>query len=363
MTDNKFNNNGRTRLRTKRYKKWSRRDTSVLFERLELYLTSGLAIDEALRLCRDGVTDQHKRAVDALKEYVESGSSLSSGLVKYIGLSQTLSGIISHGETTGSLATAISLTRNSLEKQDELINRCISSMVYPCVIGGFCIIFIIGLVRGVMPQIVPMLQGLHTKLPLLSRVMIVCSNLVARYGMYGGIIIGLLGIALWVLYKRNICFKSFIQNVFARFPLIGSLIRNYNIVVFLRSLGTLIDSGLPISRAFNDSVETITFIPISKLLKPRTGGLSAGLSLDKAFVDVPMPQYVVALASAGELSGTLGTSLLRAANILDRDMEISLKRLTSLIEPLMMIFMGLIVGAIALSILMPIYDLSKTLQH
>jgi type II secretory pathway component PulF len=76
-----------------------------------------------------------------------------------------------------------------------------------------------------------------------------------------------------------------------------------------------------------------------------------------------MEQYIVALVSAGELSGTLGASLLRAANILDRDIEHSLKKLTSLIEPLMMIGLGVIVGSIALSIIMPIYDISKVLQH
>jgi type II secretory pathway component PulF len=345
-----------------RFKKWSRRDLVVFFERLELYFASGLAIDTALHLCEEGARIAHANALEFLKKHIESGSTLSSGLVKYLGLSKTLSGIISQGENTGNLTAAIKLTRNSIEKQDELIKKCVSSMIYPCVIGGFCVIFVIGLMRGVMPQIVPMLQGLHTELPIISRVMISCSKAITDYGLYGGAIFVLLTITAVILYKKK-WFKFVIQSFLTKLPLVGSLINNYNIVVFLRSLGTLVDSGLPISDAFRSSVETITFIPIYRLLLPRVGGLSAGLSLDKAFVNVPMPRYIIALVSAGELSGTLGISLLRAADILDRDIELSLKRMTSLIEPLMMIVMGLIVGAIALSILMPIYDLSKTLQH
>ena len=88
-------------------------------------------------------------------------------------------------ETIASLETEIDTlkqARNNIEKQDELTKKCVSAMVYPCVIGGFCIMFVIGLVRGVLPQIVPMLEGMHTKLPLISRLMIVSSNIVSRYG-------------------------------------------------------------------------------------------------------------------------------------------------------------------------------------
>ncbi len=346
-----------------RFKKWSRRDLIVFLERLELYLASGLTIDKALHLSEEGVTAAHGDALYSLKQHIESGSTLSSGLVKYLGLSQTLSGVISQGETIGDLAAAIRLTRNSIEKQDELIKKCVSSMVYPCVIGGFCVIFVVGLIRGVMPQIVPMLQGLHTKLPLLSRVTIYCSNVISKYGAYGGIVLVLVVIATVICFRRNLWLRFVSQTLLSKLPLIGRMLTSYNIVVFLRSFGTLVDSGLPISGAFRSSVETITFIPIYKLLEPRIQGLSAGLPLDKVFVGVPAPRYIVALAAAGELSGTLGKSLLRAADILDRDIELTLKRMTSLIEPLMMIVMGVFVGAIALSILMPIYDLSKTLQQ
>ena len=346
-----------------RFSMWNRRDMAIFFERLELYLSSGLAIDTALQLCRDGVKPNRSASVEQLKIHTVSGSTLSSGLIKYLGLSPTLSGMIFHGETSGGLVTAIALVRSSIEKQDELIKKCVSALVYPCVIGGFCVVFVIGLMRGVMPQIVPMLNGLHTKLPLISRVMIASSNAVTRYGLHGLAVIILLFTIFILAYRKKSKFKYLIQQCLSRLPLIGTLMNNYSIVVFMRSLGALIDCGLPISNAFNSSVGTVSFNPIAKILQRHMVGISSGLPLGNAFKSLPAPAYIGALTSAGELSGNLGTSLLRAANILDRDIELMLKRMTSLIEPLMMICMGLIVGSIALSILMPIYDLSKTLQH
>jgi type IV pilus assembly protein PilC len=344
------------------HKKWNKRDTAIFFERLELYLSSGLTIDMALKLCKSGVSESHKKAVEALIKHTESGALLSSGLMKYLRLSKTLSGMISHGETTGGLASAINMVRTSIEKQEELTKKCVGAMIYPLVIGLFSVVFVIGLIRGVLPQIVPMLQGLHMKLPLLTRMMIVASNILVHYGLYITAVIILLLIIFIVSYEKSMSFRYLTQAFLSHFPLVGKLFRNYNIVVFLRSLGSLIDSGLSVSYAFNDSVSTLSFLPVQRILRLQTTGLSQGLSLERALEKSRMAQYIVALVSAGELSGTLGASLLRAANILDRDIEHSLKKLTSLIEPLMMIGLGVIVGSIALSIIMPIYDISKVLQ-
>ena len=278
-------------------------------------------------------------------------------------LSDTLLSIISHGEKTGSLSGSISTVRDILEKQQELKKKCLSALVYPGVIGIFSVIFVIALMRGVMPQIVPMLKGLHTELPLITKIMIFCSDIVLHYGLYIFIIfLFIIFIYIW-LYKTITKFHNFIQYCISRIPIVGVIIRNYNVVIFLRSFGSLIDSGQSASKSFSDAVLSIGFVPIRVLLEPQIATISEGSSVNIALSILPTPQYIVALTSAGESSGTLGASLIRASSILDRDVEYSLKRMTSLIEPIMMIAMGMVVGAIALSILLPIYDLSKTLQH
>ena len=347
----------------KRRAKWKVRDVCILLERIELYLSSGLAIDMALRLCVDGVSTKHKPSVRTLITHIESGALFSSGLIHMTRLSGTLASIIANGEKTGNLSSSIAMVRDILEKQEELMKKCFGAMVYPGVIGIFSVVFVIALMRGVMPQIVPMLKGLHTELPLISRVMIFCSDVVLHYGLYIAIIIIIFAfVAIW-FYGHSMLFRKFVQSCVSKTPLIGVVVRNYNVVIFLRSFGSLIDGGQSIAKAFSDAVNSIGYVPIRRLLEPKIPIVSRGSPLNIALSILPTPQYIVALAAAGESSGTLGLSILRAANILDREIEHSLKKLTALIEPIMMIAMGVVVGAIALSILMPIYDLSKTLQH
>jgi type II secretory pathway component PulF len=156
--------------------------------------------------------------------------------------------------------------------------------------------------------------------------------------------------AQWLLFKS---------------PLVGSVVYSYWLALFLRSCGTMIESGTSVAESYASAVTGIGFVPLSVPLGRRMGSLSQGVSLASVLSssEIRIPQYIPALVSAGESSGTLGISLIRAADIVDRDIEHRLKRLTSLIEPVMMAAMGCMVGAIALSIMMPIYDISKVLQR
>ena len=123
-------------------------------------------------------------------------------------------------------------------------------------------------------------------------------------------------------------------------------------------------SGASITDSYNRVSSRVFLVPLRTYLMERSSGISHGISLASVFSTINhIPAYVCPLVSAGEASGTLGSSLLRAADIIDRDIENSLKRLTSLIEPIMMVGIGGVVGAIALSIMMPIYDVTRVLQH
>lgn len=132
----------------------------------------------------------------------------------------------------------------------------------------------------------------------------------------------------------------------------------------MRSLGGLLLSGASISSSYSQVSDKIFLLPIKIYLNKQTKYISQGVSLASIFKKFnKIPTFIVPLAQAGEASGTLGQSLMRISDILDRDIENNLKKLTSLIEPIMMIGIGVIIGGIALSIMMPIYDVSKALQN
>ncbi len=347
------------------FSSWRDKDRILLLERLELYMSAGLQLDKALHIVGQGSTKKQRVSMERVRDDVMSGTLVSKSFAKHIGLSKTLSSLIEHGESSGELVRAFTISRTMLEKQGEALKKCISALVYPGVIAIFASLLTIGLVRGVMPQITPMLKSLNVGLPLLTRIVIVVSENMVAYGLYGlgGIFCGV--ILFIVFYKKVKRFTYMSQYLFTRLPLIGHLLFSYSLSLFLQSLGSLVESGVSVARSYTNTVHTLSLLPLQQSLLKKVPEIEKGIPCGAVLrgISKKIPAYVPSLLLAGEASGTLGTSLLRAASIIDRDMDHSLRRLTSLIEPVMMVGMGCTVGSIALSIMMPIYDISKVLQH
>jgi type II secretory pathway component PulF len=179
---------------------WNRRDTIFLLERLELYLSAGLRIDHAFTVMAEGVIPKKKQSLEAVRLTLERGGSLASGLGEHIRLPGTIVALIGHGELSGELTKALQTARIIMERESELINKCLSAMAYPFIIALFAGLLTIGLLRGVMPQIIPMLKSLHVALPLLTRIVIAISDGLLSYGLYiaGGVRCGYGGISVGI---------------------------------------------------------------------------------------------------------------------------------------------------------------------
>jgi len=358
----------KTLFKQKPNKKWSRRDIIMLLERLEMYLSSGLEIGRALAIVEEGLSQKQQASIRVLSKAVESGGSLSKNLMEQIGISETTAGLIEHGEYSGSLPQSLFAARALLEKEDELFKKCASAMAYPVVIGAFASLLTIGLVRGVMPQIIPMLTSLHVKLPFITVVVIFFSEVITKWGLYILLSLIVVTFAFRFALKNILPVRRLSHETVLNIPIIGRLFFDYYLAVFLHSCGSLVESGLPVKDAFSDTAGTIALIPLRRFLQDRAPNISQGLSFgsviaNATIVHKKMPAFVAPLLNAGEASGTLGLSIIRAGNILDRDIDHSLKKLTALIEPIMMISMGCAVGSIAMAIMMPIYSLSSALQN
>ena len=343
--------------------KWRRRDIILLLERLDLYISAGLPLDKTLELSAVGISKKQARIMAQVQSSVEAGDSLSQSLEKYVGTGQTTSSLVRQGENSGELTAALQTATALLEREDELVKKCVSAMVYPVVIGTFAGLLTIGLVRGVMPQIIPMLLSLHVSLPLITRIVICISQAVLSYGLYLAAATIVVGTMFVILIKKVLRARRVLQVILLHTPIVGGLIRDFVIVTFLRSCGSLIESGMPVSHAFEMTSNSITLLPIKSRFCRQVEPLSHGMSLGSIMGTLHLPAFISPIIMAGEASGTLGKSMVRAATILDRAIEHSLKKLTSLIEPVMMAGMGTVVGGIALSIMMPIYDISRVLQQ
>jgi len=349
-------------MRTTLKARWSGKDKLLLIERLEMYVSAGLPIDRALAAAGEGLSKKQSCSLTRVQIAVESGQSLSSALAREVRLSSAIVGLISCGESSGAVALTLKSAHALMERQDELMKKCLSALTYPTVIGLAAVGLTVGLVRGVMPQIIPLLLGLHADLPLLTKIVIAVSQGFTSYGIF--LLIGaslVIGVGFWI-YKKWLGVRSLIHRMLMSTPIVGSLVNRYALAVFFQSMGALVESGMPADEAFIRTAPSIGLVPLRRRLASAAPKVSRGEPLHEAF-GKGMPAYIAPLIAAGEASGNLGNALSRAASILDRELDHALKRLTSLIEPVMMLGMGAAVGSIALSIMMPIYDISKALQH
>jgi type IV pilus assembly protein PilC len=344
--------------------KWRRRDLIMLLERLNMYVSAGLATTEALSAAGGGVSKKQKKALETVKESVEQGALLSRSLRENMKISPTISGLIEHGENSGGLAVALTAGKAILEREDALIKTCLSAMAYPSIIGIFAVLMTVGLMKGVMPQIIPLLESLHVQLPILTIIVIFLSENLIKYGIYALCAMLVIGTVSIFLYRRINRIRFLCHSVILHMPIIGILARYYSLALTVRSLGSLVESGAALGESYARVAETTPLLPVRLSFEKESTNISRGIPLGTVLSGMKrMPSYIAPLVSAGEASGALGVSLIRAADILDRDIEHALKRLTALVEPVMMAGMGCAVGAIALSIMMPIYDVSKALQH
>lgn len=346
-----------------KYSKWKRKDLIMLFERLELYLSAGMNLDQTLRSLSEGWNKKQMNSILRARTLVFEGSTVSKAFFLTLGIPPGLVGLIQQGELSGRLAQSFGSAKEMLEKEEALRSEVSQAMVYPLVIGFCASGLTLGLMRGVMPQIVPMLKGMNVKLPLLTRIVIAVSDSLLDYGLIMAISIIVFIFAFMLLYRKILSFRNVLHECILRFPLLGGVVRRHSLALFLSSLGRMLDSGMPLEIAYSKAVEPLSILPLRRMLFAESENISKGISLSKAFTNIQAPRFIAPLIDAGESSGALSTSILRTANILERDISKDLKRLTSLLEPSMMVAMGATVGAIALSIMLPIYDISKTLQR
>ena len=341
---------------------WNKKTRMQLIEYLATYTAAGIPISAALRVISEKLSKSRQKSLARVIRCVDEGQPLSKAFMSEIRPPPAIVGLISCGESTGTLAQALRSAHILLEREDELRKKILSSMTYPVVIGLATVTLTLGLVRGVMPQIVPLLLSLHTKLPLITVLVMNVSDFLAKFSWFvvGGLVMLCAGIFLVNRYSGLV--QSSIQFVLLNTPLISGLTNRYVLTVFFRTFGALVESGIPADTAYVKATNSIWSVRTRKKFASKAEALIRGEKF-YSICDKSMPGFVPMLIEAGETSGTLGHSLIRVSEILDKDLEASLKQLTALVEPAMMIFMGGMVGSIAISIMMPIYEISRTLQH
>lgn len=337
----------------------------ALFARnLSVMLQSGLTIGEALEIAADSAQGKFKKILNNVAKAVKSGQSLSSSLSRYPKVfSGFFIGATLAGESSGTLEENLQNVATQTEKENELFSKVKGAMLYPIVVLVAAFILGIGMAFFVLPKITPLFEGLKMDLPATTRALIWSSHILQDYGLYAGIgLFVLIVFLVWLIRQRFI--KPLTHGIFLKMPVVKKISRNANIARFCRSLGMLLKSGLNIDEALEITRTTLSNYYYKRSLAGIAGRITKGTKLSLALSEhqALFPIMVTRMIKVGEKSGKLEETLLYLANYYEVEVDNATKSLSTAIEPILLIVIGLVVGFLALSIITPIYNISGGIQ-
>lgn len=336
-------------------------------QKCAVLLESGISLSEALSLITKIERNKKKQKFYLrLEEGVARGMTLS----KIISESQekinpVLVSLISFGEDAGILALTLRQAADLLEKSERTKKKLVGALIYPAFIGIATVLMTAFLVFFIFPKIVPLFASMNIKLPLLTRIIQYIYVSASTYGFYFLFMTVILFVTFFFSYRKNQNFRLKLQAYTLRLPVIGNLLKKVEIGTSCRSIGTLLKSGQSLPKTLRQ-IEQTTAIDIyqimwQKIYEETIRGVQISQSL-KHFIQI-IPNIVPDMLMIGEKTGTLATMFLDIAHMFDEEIDSFTKDLGSVIEPVLMIGMGLIVGSVALSIILPIYEITSSLTH
>ncbi len=341
------------------------REILTFYQSLSVLLMAGVPMDKALSICRE-IAEAHafKIVLDDVLSEIKGGLSLSDALSKYPRLfSQLYTNMIRAGESAGMLPQTLERIYEHMKKSQEMKENIISSITYPIFLIAVGIISIAILVTYVVPRFYVVFSSMGTTPPFPLPQLSWLGSTVRDNGPYIAAVFALLTFFLYRWLKRPEG-KEKAYKIALGLPLIGRIMVKIENVKFSYNLGMLLKNGVPILKAvnivkemFNNPLYRREVEEIYRQLREGTK-LSATLAVSRGL----WHPVVVGMCEVGEESGNLGDMLVKASEALERDVESSLKRAVSLIEPATILAMGLIVGSIVVSMISAIFSVNEIVR-
>ncbi len=328
-------------------------------------------IDAGLPLvqCLDILSSQTENKVFAkvigtVKQDVEGGSTYADALRKHPKIFSGLYvNMVEAGEVGGILDTILNRLAGYIEKAVKLKKKVKGAMVYPATVVSVAVVVVVIIMVYVIPVFQKMFSGFGGVLPAPTRLVIAMSEFLKANILY--IIMGLIAfvIAFSQAYKRNEKFKKGVHIALLKFPVIGSLIRKVAVAKFTRTLGTLISSGVPILDGMEIVARTANNKVIEEAVMKTRTSIQEGKTISEPLAETNVfPPMVVQMIAVGEQTGALDSMLGKIADFYDEEVDNAVSALTSMLEPLMMVFLGGTVGFLVVSMYLPVFRMADMIH-
>ncbi|MCJ0764932.1 type II secretion system inner membrane protein GspF [Variovorax terrae] len=324
-------------------------------------VSSGLPLERALTALTDEAEDEKQRnLVAALRAEVNAGAAFAKALSQHPReFSPIYTAVIGAGEQSGNLGLVLERLADDLEERQALKAKLVGAALYPAIVTMVAIVIVLFLVGYVVPQVANVFAGTKRALPVLTVAMLAVSDGVRHYGW--AMLIAIVLIAIGVRYALTIdTFREKFDAAWLNLPLVGKLARGYNAARFASTLAMLAAAGVPILKALQAAAETLSnramrADALDALVLVREGApLASAMAQKKRF-----PGLVGMFARLGEQTGTLPLMLQRAATQLSTEVQRRAMQLATILEPLLIVAMGLVVMLIVLAVLLPIIQLNQ----
>jgi len=342
-------------------KKVKQRSIAVFTRQLATMIDAGLPLVQSLEiLSQQQESKVFKNIIREIREDVEGGSTFAGALKKHPAtFNELYTNLVVAGEEGGILDNILTRLANYIGKSEALKKKVKSALIYPATIVGVAIIVVIVLMIFVIPVFETMFKSAGQSLPLPTLIVLTMSKLIKKYVI---ILIPALVLLFYLgrKYYQTQNGRAVLDRLLLKLPVFGPLFRKIAVARFSRTLGTLVSSGVPIldgltivSRTSgNRTIETAILNARASIREGET--IAEPLNRSKIF-----PPMVIQMISVGESTGALDSMLSKIADFYEEEVDIAVSNLTSLLEPFLMIFLGVVIGGVVISMYLPIFNMAS----
>jgi type IV pilus assembly protein PilC len=342
-------------------KKVKDRSIAIFTRQLATMIDAGLPLVQSLEiLAVQQENKSFKNIIRQIREDVEGGSTFAGALKKHPKVfSELYTNLVVAGEEGGILDNILNRLANYIEKAEALKKKVKSALVYPSTIVGVAVIVVMILMIFVIPVFESMFKSAGQTLPLPTLIVLAMSKFVKSYILF---IIPAIGILIFLLrrYYKTENGRGVIDSLLLKAPVFGPLFQKIAVARFSRTLGTLVSSGVPIldglsivSRTSgNKTIETAILNARSSIKEGET--IAEPLGRSGVF-----PPMVIQMISVGESTGALDSMLSKIADFYEEEVDVAVANLTSLLEPFLMMFLGVVIGGVVISMYLPIFQMAS----
>ena len=345
-------------------KKVSQTEVAIFTRQFSVMLDAGLPLVQGL----DAIAQQHpnpsfKAVLEQIRGDVEAGSTLANAMSRHPKVFDSLyTNMVAAGETGGILDTILQRLSSFIEKIVKLKRALRSALIYPASILTIAVGVVAIILWKVIPVFATLFEGFNVELPLLTRAVIALSRIIENYVFFFAVFIALGVLGLKYYYKTDKG-RHAVDRTLLKTPILGQVLRKIAVARFTRTLATLLTSGVPILEGLNITAKTAGNAVLEDVIQDLRQRIEAGGNMaDPMRQPGFFPPMVNQMVSVGESTGEMDTMLVKVADYYEEEVDVTVANLLTVLEPVLMVFLGVVVGGIVVAMYLPLFKLIKLLS-